>query len=86
MGMVRATAVAVALFGLYLLFAGTLGTVEVVAGLLGAAAGTALALALHRSAARHFAGAIPLRAVLRPLASLVTDTPVVGRVAFPSAR
>ena len=78
-GMVQGAAVALALFALYLLFAGEVSAVEIGAGLVCAGAGTALAVGLDVVAVRRFGPAFRLGAVLRPLAALLVETFVVGR-------
>ena len=66
-------------FGLYLFFAGTIETVEVVAGLVCASATTILVAGLAIVAIRQFRFAAPSRAIWRPFAALLPETLMVGR-------
>jgi hypothetical protein len=66
------------LLGLYLFFAGEVSTVEVIAGIVAAAAATALGIGLVAVAKKHFRVAPPPRAILRPLAALLPETFAVG--------
>ena len=67
------------LLGLYLVFAGEVSTVELIAGSLAALAATGLGVALVVVAKRHFRVARPVKAVLSPLPSLLTEFFKVGR-------
>ncbi len=72
-------AVFVVLSGLYLFLAGTVDAVEIIAMVVCAAAGTALAVALETVAKRNYAPLPPPKAILRPFAALLPELLVVGR-------
>ncbi len=69
----------VVLLGIDLFFAGAISTVEIVAGLVCATAGTALAIGLGVVAERRFAFAPPMKALLKPFVALLPETLAVGR-------
>jgi hypothetical protein len=66
------------LFGLYLLFAGTVGVTEAIAGVVAASLATGLMAFVHAGRDRFLRLRPPLRALARPLLGVVTDS---GRVA-----
>ena len=74
-----AVALFVVLLGIYLFFAGEINTVEVVAGIVCAAAGTGLGIGSAVVAKQSFAFAPPWRALAAPFAALLPETLVVGR-------
>ena len=63
----------------YLLLAGDVSPVELVAGVACASAATSLGIGLSHIAHRRFAGWPSPRAIFRPLAALIPETFVVGR-------
>lgn len=65
--------------GFYLFLAGDTSTVEIVAAVVCASIGTALAFDLTRVAHRHFGLAFSGRGLFRPLAAVVPETFAVGR-------
>ena len=67
------------LLGCYLFFAGEVSTVEVIAGIVTAAAATVLSVALVVVAKRHFRLAPPAKAILHPLATLFLEFYKVGK-------
>ena len=69
-----------ALFGLYLVFAGTVGATEIGAGLAATASVAALATAVHRQRTRSLRLLPPLQLLLRPLLGVVVDSGRVGVV------
>ena len=75
-----AAAVFCVLFGLYLLFAGTVSATEIGAGLVATASVTALAIIVHRRRTRLLRLLPPARLLLRPLLAVVIDSGRVGMV------
>ncbi len=75
-----AAGVSCALFGLYLLFAGTVGATELGAGLAATALVTGLATVVHRGRTRRLRLVPPARVLLRPLLGVITDSGRVGTV------
>ena len=77
--MIAAVIVWFGLAGFYILLAGAVGVFELVAGIVCATSGTALAVGLSRIACRRFVGWPAPRAIWRPLGALAPETLAVGR-------
>lgn len=65
--------------GFYLFLSGTVDAVELGAAIIAASLATALLLGIAGVSHRHFRFAIPAKAVLPPLVSLVPECLIVGR-------
>lgn len=68
------------LFGLYLLFAGTVGATEIVAGLFAVTLATLFMHVVHAGPGRRLRRAPPARVLVQPLLALAPDAMRVGRV------